>query len=91
MRIAQVAPLHEAVPPAGYGGTERVVSWLCDELSRSGHDVTLFAAEGSTSLARIIPFRDQPLRTDPALRSELAGTSLQRFTPGSTSFIRHRV
>ena len=43
MRIAQVAPMFEAVPPRGYGGTERVVSYLTEELVRRGHDVTLFA------------------------------------------------
>ncbi len=45
MRIAQVAPLWESVPPKLYGGTERVVSYLTEELVRLGHDVTLFAAE----------------------------------------------
>ena len=45
MRIAQVAPLYESVPPKKYGGTERVVSWLTEELVSLGHDVTLFAIE----------------------------------------------
>lgn len=44
MRIAQVAPLYESVPPKLYGGTERVVSWLTEELVRLGHEVTLFAS-----------------------------------------------
>ena len=44
MRIAQIAPLHERVPPMFYGGTERVVSFLTEELVRQGHDVTLFAS-----------------------------------------------
>ncbi|MGB9214776.1 MAG: glycosyltransferase family 4 protein, partial [Pseudolabrys sp.] len=44
MRIAQVAPLAEAVPPGLYGGTERVVSWLTEELVKQGHQVTLFAS-----------------------------------------------
>ena len=44
MRIAQIAPLYEAVPPRLYGGTERVVSWLTEELVALGHDVTLFAS-----------------------------------------------
>ena len=44
MRIAQVAPLAEAVPPSLYGGTERVVSWLTEELVKQGHQVTLFAS-----------------------------------------------
>jgi glycosyltransferase involved in cell wall biosynthesis len=54
MRIAQIAPLAEAVPPHLYGGTERVVSWLTEELVREGHDVTLFAAEGSKTSAKFI-------------------------------------
>ena len=44
MRIAQIAPLHECVPPRFYGGTERVVSFLTEELVRQGHEVTLFAS-----------------------------------------------
>ena len=51
MRIAQIAPLYEAVPPGLYGGTERVIAALCDSLVERGHDVTLFAAEGSTTAA----------------------------------------
>jgi len=54
MRIAQIAPLAEAVPPHLYGGTERVVSWLTEELVRAGHNVTLFAAEGSETSAQLI-------------------------------------
>jgi Glycosyltransferase Family 4 len=49
MRIAQVAPLHESVPPILYGGTERVVSYLTEELVRLGHEVTLFASGDSTT------------------------------------------
>jgi glycosyltransferase involved in cell wall biosynthesis len=63
LRIAQVAPLYEAVPPSGYGGTERVISALCDELVRHGHDVTLFAAAGSRTAARLEPMVPAPLRT----------------------------
>jgi glycosyltransferase involved in cell wall biosynthesis len=55
MRIAQVAPPFESVPPIRYGGTERVVSLLTEELVRRGHDVTLFASGDSTTLARLIP------------------------------------
>jgi len=55
MRIAQVAPPFESVPPARYGGTERVVSLLTEELVRRGHDVTLFASGDSTTQARLIP------------------------------------
>ena len=53
MRIAQVAPLWESVPPKLYGGTERVVSYLTEELVRLGHDVTLFASGDSTTAARL--------------------------------------
>jgi glycosyltransferase involved in cell wall biosynthesis len=55
MRIAQVAPLSESVPPKLYGGTERIVAFLTDELVRKGHDVTLFASGDSRTSARLIP------------------------------------
>ena len=54
MRIAQVAPLIESVPPKHYGGTERIVSYLTEELVRAGHDVTLFASGDSVTNARLI-------------------------------------
>lgn len=57
MRIAQVAPLFEPVPPRGYGGSERVVSWLTEELVALGHAVTLFATGNSETSARLIPVR----------------------------------
>jgi glycosyltransferase involved in cell wall biosynthesis len=62
MRIAQVAPLIESVPPAGYGGTERVVSYLTEELVRQGHDVTLFASGDSRTSARLVASTPQALR-----------------------------
>ena len=62
MRIAQIAPLAEAVPPKLYGGTERVVSWLTEELVSQGHDVTLFAAGGSKTAAKFVKGSDQALR-----------------------------
>jgi len=62
MRIAQIAPLYEAVPPAGYGGTERVVAGLCDGLTARGHEVTLFAAGTSTTDADLIEVVPTPLR-----------------------------
>jgi len=65
MRIAQIAPLHESVPPKFYGGTERVVSWLTEELVRRGHEVTLFASGDSHTQARLIPFGERALRLDP--------------------------
>jgi glycosyltransferase involved in cell wall biosynthesis len=55
MRIAQIAPLAESVPPQLYGGTERVVAWLAEELVALGHDVTLFASGDSVTSARLIP------------------------------------
>ena len=53
MRIAQVAPLYESVPPKYYGGTERIVSYLTEELVQQGHDVTLFASGDSATSARL--------------------------------------
>jgi hypothetical protein len=53
MRIAQVAPLAESVPPKLYGGTERVVAWLVDELASLGHEVTLFASGDSKTAAKL--------------------------------------
>lgn len=64
MRIAQVAPLHESVPPKLYGGTERVVHHLTEELVRQGHDVTLFASGDSLTQARLVPVCAQSLRLD---------------------------
>ena len=64
MRIAQIAPLMESVPPALYGGTERVVSYLTEELVRQGHDVTLFASGDSRTNARLISPCDRSLRLD---------------------------
>src|SRR6185437_16184869 len=55
MRIAQVAPLYESVPPRFYGGTERVVSYLTDELVRLGHEVTLFASGDSVTSTSSFP------------------------------------
>jgi glycosyltransferase involved in cell wall biosynthesis len=62
MRIAQVAPLMEAVPPKLYGGTERIVWWLTEELVRQGHDVTLFATADSRTSAKLIPAAPRALR-----------------------------
>ena len=73
MKIAQVAPLYEAVPPRFYGGTERVVAHLTDALVELGHDVTLFSSADAVTKARLAPVRDQPIRLDPApLKSDLA-------------------
>ena len=65
MRIAQVAPLIESVPPHSYGGTERVVSWLTEELVRQGHQVTLFASGDSQTAAELVPCSERGLRFDP--------------------------
>ena len=73
MKIAQVTPLYEAVPPRLYGGTERVVAHLTDALVDLGHEVTLFASAEAQTKARLIAVRDQAIRLDPApLKSDLA-------------------
>ena len=73
MKIAQVSPLYEAVPPKLYGGTERVVGHLCDALVELGHEVTLFSSADAVTKAHLIPVRDQAIRLDPApLKSDLA-------------------
>src|SRR6516165_7659133 len=72
MRIAQIAPLTEAVPPKYYGGTERVVHWLTEELVRRGHDVTLFASGDSCTSARLNPATQKALRLDENCRDKLA-------------------
>ncbi|MGN6147573.1 MAG: glycosyltransferase family 4 protein [Rhizomicrobium sp.] len=64
MKIAQIAPLVESVPPKLYGGTERVVSWLTEELVRQGHDVTLFASGDSITNAELDPVVPRALRLD---------------------------
>jgi glycosyltransferase involved in cell wall biosynthesis len=64
MKIAQVSPLYESVPPKGYGGTERVVSYLTEELVRLGHDVTLFASGDSVTRAKLVAPCERSLRLD---------------------------
>jgi glycosyltransferase involved in cell wall biosynthesis len=87
MRIAQVAPLWECVPPPAYGGIELVVSLLTDELVRRGHDVTLFASGDSTTLAHLESIHPRALRLDSVrqgiwhLRDATAQSSL-RTCPG---------
>jgi len=71
MRIAQVSPLAESVPPTQYGGTERVVSFLTEELVRLGHDVTLFASGDSVTSARLVSGCGRALWRDPACREIL--------------------
>lgn len=72
MKIAQVAPLMEAVPPQLYGGTERIVSYLADELVALGHDVTLFASGDSVTDAELEPVWPRALRLDNTMRDYLA-------------------
>ena len=76
MRIAQVAPLAESVPPKLYGGTERVVSYLTDELVALGHDVTLFASGDSVTDAILDPACPRALRLDPDSRDQIAPHTL---------------
>ncbi|WP_225771532.1 glycosyltransferase family 4 protein [Inquilinus sp. Marseille-Q2685] len=73
MKIAQIAPLYEAVPPKLYGGTERIVAHLSDALVDLGHDVTLFSSADAHSRATLVPMRDQAFRLDPSpLKSDYA-------------------
>ena len=72
MRIAQVAPLAESVPPQLYGGTERVVAFLTDELVRTGHDVTLFATGDSHTSATLVPAWPRALRLDGSCQDPFA-------------------
>src|SRR5215213_11827851 len=73
LKIAQIAPLYEAVPPRLYGGTERIVAHLTDALVELGHEVTLFASAEARTRATLVPVRDQAIRLDPrALKSDLA-------------------
>jgi hypothetical protein len=75
MKIAQIAPLIESVPPRFYGGTERVVSYLTEELVRLGHDVTLFASSDSVTSARLrddgAPSRPKRPRSDSLLHANV--------------------
>src|SRR5262245_15262882 len=68
MRVAQIAPLTEAIPPKLYGGTERVISWLTEELVALGHDVTLFASGDSQTAAKLDSVWPRALRLDGAVR-----------------------
>ncbi len=72
MRIAQVAPLYESVPPKYYGGTERVVSYLTEELVRQGHDVTLYASGDSVTKAHLVAPCRRSLRLDKHCMDQLA-------------------
>jgi glycosyltransferase involved in cell wall biosynthesis len=71
MKIAQIAPLTESCPPHLYGGTERIVSYLTEELVRQGHEVTLFASGDSRTAARLEPGCKVALRLDPSVRDPI--------------------
>src|SRR5688572_18360403 len=88
MRIAQIAPLAESVPPKLYGGTERVIAWLVDELVELGHQVTLFASGDSKTRASLVNVWPRALRlgrprTDPmaaqAMLLELVAQQASKF------------
>jgi glycosyltransferase involved in cell wall biosynthesis len=68
MKIAQISPLAESCPPKLYGGTERIVSYLTEELVRLGHDVTLFASGDSVTASTLVPCSKTALRLDPKVR-----------------------
>ena len=72
MKIAQISPLCESVPPNGYGGTERVVSYLTEELVRQGHEVTLFASGDSVTKARLVSTVEQSLRQTESVQDTVA-------------------
>jgi len=80
MKIAQVAPLAEAVPPKLYGGTERVVAYLTDALVELGHDVTLFASGDSATKATLSPVWPRALRLDPEVKDPIAPMFMQLET-----------
>lgn len=71
MKIAQIAPLAEAVPPRLYGGTERIVSYLTEELVRQGHEVTVFATGDSRTSAKLVPCCPKALRLDPSVHDAI--------------------
>ena len=76
MKIAQVSPVFESVPPRGYGGTERVISYLTEELVRMGHEVTLFATGDSQTAARLIPIAPHSIRAKPGRPDWMAYQSI---------------
>jgi glycosyltransferase involved in cell wall biosynthesis len=82
MKIAQVAPLTEAVPPKFYGGTERVVAYLTDALVELGHEVTLFASGDSLTKAQLAPSWPKALRLDPSVHDHFAPLFMQLETLG---------
>jgi Glycosyltransferase Family 4 len=81
MKIAQIAPLMESVPPRLYGGTERVVSYLTDELVRLGHEVTLFASADSITAAELVGCASMALRLDRNVRDPCRPASSRHPLP----------
>lgn len=77
MRIAQVAPLAESVPPRLYGGTERIVSSVTEELVRRGHDVVLFASGDSNTAAELVACCPGGLRLNASIRDHVAYTMIE--------------
>src|SRR5438270_2613384 len=71
LRIAQVSPIAESVPPQHYGGTERIVSYLTEELVRLGEHVTLYASGGSVTAAELVAISECPLRADASVKDPL--------------------
>jgi glycosyltransferase involved in cell wall biosynthesis len=88
VKIAQVAPLFESVPPKLYGGTERIVSYLTEELVRQGHEVTLFASGDSVTRARLRATCDHALRLDPDCKDPLSHhiTMLEQVAQEASDF-----
>jgi glycosyltransferase involved in cell wall biosynthesis len=88
VRIAQVAPLYESVPPHAYGGTERVVAYLTEALVEIGHEVTLFASGDSVTSARLVPIVDRALRLNPSQPDPLVWHTLMldRVLQAAASF-----
>jgi len=80
MKIAQIAPLIESVPPKLYGGTERVVAYLTDALVELGHDVTLFASGDSDTKAKLAAIWPRALRLDPSVHDYFAPLFMQLET-----------
>lgn len=88
MKIAQISPLFESVPPVAYGGTERIVSYLTEELVRQGHEVTLFASGDSETAATLVPICETGLRTatKPVAPTALSIVSLENVFSQSENF-----
>lgn len=80
MKIAQIAPLAESVPPALYGGTERIVSYLTEELVAMGHDVTVFASGNSVTTAELVPVCPRALQLSAEPYDAAAAQALQNRT-----------